>query len=286
MDIRILENGWTVQVDNFDIKNLTPQDAALITKYLLTNTVVVFKNQSLTPEDEIRIAQLFGKLENYRDTNINENFMLDNSEGFISRVTGELNDKGLPGVFGHEHELEWHCNRVSDPNRNPLVWLYSERGSQGSRTSYLNNILTYNDLPQDKKEQFANIKLNVGDVVQYTDYLWQDGTVAPDIRNYRPKLVHTNPLGVTGLFFSWNQIHFIDGMPHEEGRKFIEELRQFAEQEKYMYHHDWQDGDIIIAEQNLSIHKRWEFKHMNKRVLHRMTFDYSNINISELNENN
>jgi alpha-ketoglutarate-dependent taurine dioxygenase len=286
MDIRILDNGWTIQIENFDIKNLTHKDAALITKYLLTNTVVVFKNQSLTPDDEIRIAQLFGKIENYNDSNVNENFILDNSDGFISRVTGELNDKGMPGVFGHEHELEWHCNRVSEPKRNPFVWLYSERGSRGSRTSYLNNILTYNDLSEDKKQQFANIKLNVGDVVQYTDYLCKEGSVPQDITNYRPNLVHTNPLGVTGLFFSWNQIHFIEGMSHEDGRKFIEELRQFAEQEKYMYHHDWEDGDIVIAEQNLSIHKRWEFKHMDKRVLHRITFDYSNINISKLDENN
>lgn len=282
MKIRLHENGWTVFVEDFDIKNLTEQDAEILTKYLLDNTVVVFKNQSLTPNDEVRITQMFGNIENYRETNTKENFILENSGGFVARVTGELNDKGLPGVFGHDHELEWHCNHVSDPNRLPLVWLYSERGSKGSRTSYLNNILTYNDLPKEKQQEYANIKLNLGDVVQFTEYLCEEGTEPPPTTHYRPSLVYTNPLGTKGLFFSWNQIHYIDGWPKEEGRKFIEELRQFAEQEKYIYHHDWEDGDIVIAEQNLSIHKRWEFKHMDKRVLHRIAFDYSKINIQNL----
>ena len=79
----------------------------------------------------------------------------------INRVTGELDEHGRPGLFGHVTELEWHCNRVSDPDRKPIVWLYGEKGTVGSRTSWLNHILTYNDLPQEKKDQFKDIKLNL-----------------------------------------------------------------------------------------------------------------------------
>jgi alpha-ketoglutarate-dependent taurine dioxygenase len=68
-------------------------------------------------------------------------------------------------------------------------------------------------------------------------------------------------------------------MPNEEGRKLIEDLRDFCEQEKYMYHHDWQDGDVIIMEQWLGIHKRWEFSDMEKRVLHRIAMDFSKADI-------
>lgn len=283
MNIQLHENGWTVIVKDFDLKNLTHSDAVILTKYLLTNTTVVFKNQKLTPSDEVKICKIFGNVENYINNNnngiLNDNFILDNSNGYISRVTGELNEQGLPGLFGDEDELEWHCNRVSEPTRKPFIWLYSERGSKGSRTSYLNNILSYNDLSEQQKEEFKKIKLNVGNVVQFTDYLWREGTIPPIIENYKPNLVHTNELGITGLFFSWKQIHFIDGMENKAGREFIENLQQFVEQEKYMYHHDWDDGDVVIAEQNLSIHKRWKFKHIEKRVLHRIAFDYKNIDI-------
>jgi alpha-ketoglutarate-dependent taurine dioxygenase len=71
-------------------------------------------------------------------------------------------------------------------------------------------------------------------------------------------------------------------MSHEEGRKLIEDLRELVEREEFMYHHDWEDGDMVISEQYLSIHKRWEFEHMDTRVLHRMTVDLSNIDIDKL----
>ena len=282
MKIRLHENGWTVFVDDLDIRDITQEQVNIITKYIFTNMVVVFKKQSLTPEDEVRICEMFGHIENFKNSALRKNFLLEHGDGNIIRVSGAKDKDGEPGLFAHVTELEWHCNRVSDPNRKPFIWLYADSGSKGSVTSWLNNIMTYNDLPDQKKEEFKNIKLNVGDVLQYTEYLFEDEFSPPSIKQHRPNLVQTNPMGVTGLFFSFNQIHFIEGMKHEDGRAFIEELRQFVEQPKYIYDHHWDDGDLVISEQLLSIHKRWEFPEIDKRVVHRIAFDYSNINLKDL----
>jgi taurine dioxygenase len=273
MNIRIHENGWTVIVEDINLKEVTQEQVNIIARYILTNTVVVIKKQQLAPADEIRIAGMFGKLQNF--TGNNPGFILKDTDGYINRVSGGLDEHGRPGMFGHVTELEWHCNRVSDPNRFPIIWLYGERGTVGSKTSWLNNILTYNDLPQETKDKFQNLKLNVGNTQQFINYYKGDEYVPQDITHYRPSLVHTNQLGVTGLFFSWNQTHFIEDMDPTEGRKLIEDLRAFCEQEKYMYHHAWEDGDMVLSDQWLSIHKRWEFEHMDKRVLHRIAIDYS-----------
>jgi len=286
MDIRIHENGWTVFLENIDLKNITQEQANIIGRYLLTNTVVVARGQTLTPQDEINICSKLGKIQDFSGTSddfqfnsINPAFLLKDSDGKILRVTGELDEHGQPGMFGHVTELEWHCNRVSDPDRLPVIWLYGERGTEGSRTSWINNILTWNDLPEEKKEFFKTLKLNVGNTQQFAQYYRGDDYQPEDITYYRPNLVHTNQLGVTGLFFSWNQTHFIEGLPNEQGRKLIEDLRDFCEQEKYMYHHDWADGDVVIAEQWLGLHKRWEFPYMERRVLHRIATDFSNCQL-------
>ena len=286
MDIRIHENGWTVFLENIDLRNITQEEANIIGRYLLTNTVVVARGQTLTPQDEINICSKLGKIQDFSGTSddfqfnsINPAFLLKDSDGKILRVTGELDEHGQPGMFGHVTELEWHCNRVSDPDRLPIIWLYGERGTEGSRTSWINNILTWNDLPEEKKEFFKTLKLNVGNTQQFAQYYRGDDYQPEDITYYRPDLVHTNQLGVTGLFFSWNQTHFIEGLPNEEGRKLIEDLRDFCEQEKYMYHHDWADGDCVFHEQWLGLHKRWEFPHMERRVLHRIATDFSNCQL-------
>jgi taurine dioxygenase len=278
MNIRIHENDWTVLVEDVDLKEVTQEQVDVIAKYILTNTVVVIKKQQLTPADEIRIAGMFGRLQNF--TGNNPGFILKDTDGYINRVSGGLDEHGRPGMFGHVTELEWHCNRVSDPDRFPIIWLYGECGTVGSKTSWLNNILTYDSLPQEKKDNFKNLKLNVGNTQQFINYYRGDEYVPQDITHYRPNLVHTNQLGVTGLFFSWNQTHFVEDMDPTEGRKLIEDLRAFCEKEKYMYHHDWEDGDVVISDQWLSIHKRWEFSDMEKRVLHRIALDFSKANLS------
>jgi taurine dioxygenase len=274
MNIRIHENGWTVIIEDINLKEVTQEQVNQIANYILTNTVVVFRGQHLTPEEEIRFCEMFGAVQVYEDHR--SAFLLKEGHQKINRVTGEKDEHGEPGMFGHVHELEWHCNRVSDPDRKPIIYLYGERGTEGSTTSWLNNIITWNDLSEEKKKQFKDLKLNVGNTQQFITY-YGDGYTPKDITYYRPNLVHTNQLGVTGLFFSWNQVHFIEDMENEQGRKLIEELRAFCEQEKYMYHHHWQNGDVVLSDQWLSIHKRHEFAHMDRRVLHRVATDYSKI---------
>lgn len=284
MDIRLHENGWTVLVENFDLNDITQDQVNILAKYLLTNEVILFKKQNLTPEKQVKICQMFGDVRNFNDL-INDHSagcVLKDGDGNIIRVTGALDEHGRPGLFGHVHELEWHCNRVSEPDRKSIIWLYGAEGTKGSRTSWINHILTYQDLPEETKEKIKDYKLDVGSTVQFTGYLYGDDYVPAPIEHYKPPMVYTNQLGITGLFFSWNQIHFIEGLEKQQGRELIEELRQFCEQEKYMYHHDWEDGDLVISEQWLSIHKRWEFEHMDKRVLHRIAMDFSNIDIEKL----
>ena len=47
--------------------------------------------------------------------------------------------------------------------------------------------------------------------------------------------------------------------------------------EEFIYHHDWDDGDVVISEQWLSVHKRWYFEDMDKRLLHRIAFNYDKV---------
>jgi alpha-ketoglutarate-dependent taurine dioxygenase len=63
-------------------------------------------------------------------------------------------------------------------------------------------------------------------------------------------------------------------MDEEQSREFIAELRSHVEQEKYMYHHLWDDGDVVISDQWLGVHKRWAFEKIQTRLLHRATMAY------------
>lgn len=265
------ENGWTPIVEDLNWKEITQEEVNALAKLLLSNTMFVAHQDDLTADDEVRVGKMFGSVEQYSADVINDNFIFKNGgNNHILRVTGEKDEKGSEGMFGHVTELDWHCNRVTQPDRKSIIWLFSERGSVGSRTSYINFQLVYNDLTDNQKAEYETLELDVG-LNAMSDYYNN-----PDFGRYYPKLVHTNQLGIKSLFMPYTQVHFIKGWAKPESRELIEQLRDMLLDPKYVYHHDWQDQDIVVADQWSGIHKRWEFAGMPNRVLHRMATDYSN----------
>ncbi len=275
-------NGWTVILDDFDFAQATQEDINHIAQLLATNTCVVARGQGhLTPEDEIRVCEMFGDIENsdaFSHLPLWHQIMLPGGHGKIHRVTGALDEHGNPGLFGHVSDLDWHCNQPAVPDRKPLVWLMGVSGTVGSRTSWTNNILAYNDLSDSMKECIQDLKLVCGwrkDSYSEFDFSAAKSGKTEDFNeHYTPRMVHTNIAGQTGLFFPFLQFRNFVGMTEDQSREFIKPLIDHVLQEKYMYHHDWQDGDVVIAEQWLGIHKRWRFEGMATRMLHRITFDF------------
>lgn len=271
MNYRLHENGWTIIIDDIDFKTITQDDVNQIAKLIATNTLVIVKKQFLTVAEEVRVTKMFKdpfvfdptdpERDGYKDA------IVPNSEGFLIRVTGAKDEHGNVGFAGDNDELKWHCNDSNRSQRRSIVWLSGEKGTAGSRTTWNNNILSYNDLDQTWKEKVAPIKARM------KHWRNNDDNV-PGEEYWTPNIVHTNIAGITGLFFPFLQIHGLIGVPVTEIDETMKYLTEHTTQEKYLYHHDWEDGDITLSEQWLGIHKRWAFPHMASRLLHRIVFNF------------
>ncbi len=289
MKYHLHENGWTVILDDFDFLTATQDEINQIGCLLATNTLVVARNQGhLTANDEADVCARFGNLEDltpFKDVAPYKNVIIPGTGDRVVRVTGELDEHGEPGLFGHVDDLDWHCNQPGMPNRKPLVWLLGVKGTAGSRTSWTNNIVAYNDLSNEWKEKIKDLKMICGwKKGTYSDFDFGKASGVTENYNehYTPNMVYTNNGNQTGLFFPFLQFRNFVGLTENESRAIIEPLRDHVLQDKYCYHHDWQDGDVVIAEQWLGIHKRWKFDGMPNRVLHRVTFDFDNIDLSNI----
>ena len=130
----------------------------------------------------------------------------------------------------------------------------------------------YNDLSKSEQEELSDIQITLGyKSGSYSDSKFFVEHHATD----RPfNLVHTNDAGKTGFYFPFLQIFGMVGMGEWAFETMMEYLKQHVLQEKYRYDHYWRDGDIVISEQWLTIHKRHEFDNMDTRLLHRIAFDY------------
>jgi taurine dioxygenase len=262
--------GW-VEFLNDDLTSISDQRAKEIGKLVTEKIVVVLRKQSLTVEDELKFAKSCGKVQS---TAGEKGKHLSIADGVL-RVTGKKNEYGEEGLFGHKAALDWHANQPSNVNRMPLIWLYGVEGTAGSRTSWINMIEAHKDLPNDLAEEIKDIEITLG---------YKRGSYSPSTffkehhHKDRPfKIVQTNTAGQTGLYFPFLQIFGMKGLGEEKFVELMEKLKSHVLQEKYIYHHNWQDGDVVISEQWLSVHKRWAFQKMDERVLHRIAFDYSKI---------
>ena len=272
LPIKLHDNNWTVIIDE-DINKLTEDQIIEVFRLVVTNMVVVFKKQSMTPEQEVNFCKVAGTVQ-YYPSNVDrlKHIAVGNH---ILRVTGEKNAECEPGLFGHVSALDWHANQCSNKNRDPLIWLYGVKGTKGSRTSWINMIKAYEDLSEEDKEYIDDFQIYCG---------YEPGKYSPSTffhthvnKENLFNLVMENKEGQKGLYFPFFQTYGIAGISEIEYNYIWQLLYDHVLDEKYTYHHDWDDGDVVISEQWLSVHKRWRFEEMQSRVLHRIAFNYDKI---------
>lgn len=271
-------NDWAIQIEDLDIRTATKEEVFEIGKLTLSNMVTVFKNQDLQPEDEVAFCSKLGKCQfiidptKPKEGQRTEHLAVGNH---ILRVTGQKNDKGEEGLFGHTSALDWHANQASNYDREPLIWLYGVEGTKGSKTSWLNNIASYEAMSDELKQEIKDVKITLG---------YKSGSYSPSkffVEHHatdKPfSLVHTNDAGKTGLYFPYLQILGMIGKTEEQFKDLMGRLVEHVTQPQFIYDHHWEDGDIVLSEQWLSIHKRWAYEKMEERILHRIAFNYENL---------
>ena len=254
-----------------DLRDTSEDNVELIGEALLNNIIVVVNNQNLTPLEEENFCKAIGECQYVKGDRSKHIAISDH----ILRVTGEKNEHGEEGLFGHTSALDWHANQASNPDRSPLIWLYADKGSRGSKTSWINMHIAYEDLPVETKRDLEDIEITLG--YKKGSYSNSEFFVEHHAVDKPFKLVHTNDAGLKGLYFPFLQIFGMVGKTQEEFEDIMAMLKDHVLQDYFRYDHHWEDGDVVISEQWLSIHKRWEFDNMAERVLHRIAFDYSKV---------
>jgi alpha-ketoglutarate-dependent taurine dioxygenase len=268
---------------DIDLSKATYDDVDQISNLIAKHTLVVFKNQMLTLEQEIAFNDKFkdvGSIVNHCDDSFKK-LSVPNSDGKILRVGGLLNEQGNHGIAEHADEMAWHHDfHWNLEYKTCLIMLRAITGVENSKTSWLNNIMSYNDLSQKDKELLRSLKavmkryiyLNVDSFEE--DEKGRKWATGEEYLDYTGDVVRETPLGEKHLYFPFHQIHHFEGMSLDASRDILERISKHITQEKYVYHHEWQIGDVIICDNRTGLHMRHVCPHINIRLLHRAMFDY------------
>jgi alpha-ketoglutarate-dependent taurine dioxygenase len=285
MKVELLENDWTVQVSDIDVKNMTVGEGKVIGKLFLSNLVVVIKDQQMTAEENLDFCKHFGKIDSYSRSKLRERLSesVAVADG-VARVTGALDDDGKPGLFAMKEELDWHTNGTEAHNNiYHGACFYGVKGTVGSRTSWMNLSRAYHDLPEDVKEKIKELH-----AYTKTPHKEEDDPIVKIRRDFdeiwwerRSKIakkVHfVNEIGTEGMIYPHLFMEEFEGYTVQEREELHSFMCDHVLQEKYHYHHDWVDGDVVLSEQRMTQHKRWAFDDIENRLLYRTSFDFRNV---------
>lgn len=275
MKYTLHDNGWTVYAD-IDLNTASTEDLQQLAVLCAHYTVVKVRNQSISVEREVEIVKCFKDpyiLFSPDHTKFKHTAM--DSSGYIGRVTGKLDEYGVPGLAGHADEMLWHHESPAERGQSSIAYLYAEAGTKNSVTVWNNSIVAFKDLDNDTKERIKDLK-----VVQFTNITQNINRSKENFDNRKihshiqTPLVYTNQAGQTGLHLSLYQFERFEGLSREESLEIAEPLFKFITQDKYCYFHEWEDGDVSLSDQWLGVHKRLHFNDMSNRIVHRATFDY------------
>ena len=195
----------------------------------------------------------------------------------VQRVTGEKVDGKWTGIF-QLGKLDWHCN-LNQLHGADGVALQAIRGCENTPTLFMNTIPALKEMPEDLRKKIeGRYATYIYDYEKWGKVMSKEQAMVFKLAGKKPFklwLIQKNAGGTEGIY--WHKFNHMQ-INDDEGHKLRDELEEYLFQDKYIYTHNWEVGDVIIMDQLLTQHKRVPEKDevLENRVLHRLSFRLTN----------
>jgi taurine dioxygenase len=229
------------------------------------NLVILFRDQHLTEDDQVRFGQRFGSpavTHTKRFETQNPAVMLISNVRENGRLIGALPDG----------EMHFHSDQCHQERPAMASMLYSlEVPSRGGNTLFANAYLAYETLPDSTKKKIEGRKaLNAYD---YDNASTRRGTKLGDgVPSCRHPIVRTHPAsGKKALYVNRLMTIEIEGMSRAESDELLNTLFDHQEQPEFIYEHVWRPHDLLLWDNRCALHARTDFSADERRLLRRLT---------------
>ena len=251
-------------------KPLDDATIAAIKRAWSEHLVLLFRNQMLSEEDQVRFARHFGDLQSRprpKEMRAEEGQTKHPEIMLVSniRVDGKLIGS-LP-----DGEMQFHSDMCYIPKPPKGTFLYAiEIPSEGGDTLFANMYKAYETLSPELK---ARLKGKTAVNVFLYGSTSRDGN-KPDF-NVHPHAVHPvvriHPeTGRPGLFINRLMTWNIEGMDDGESKALLDQLFDHIERPEFVYAHKWKVGDLVLWDNRCTLHARTDFSDKERRLLRRV----------------
>ena len=247
--INALSPRLAAEVVGLDLRHpLRPSVRQAVYDAFVRYHVLCFRDQTLTPDEQIAFTEQFGTLERHTLRN------RGTGNPLVHTVTN-LDASGKPS--GKVASTRWHTDKSFRELPSMATILHAiAMPPEGGDTLFADMEAAYDALPVDRKAALDGVRV----VHSWELSLAKNGITisreeAADAPPMAHPLVRVHPdTGRRSLFMGEHASHF-DGRPMEEGRAALAELEAHATGEAFLYRHHWRPGDMLMWDNRCLLHR-------------------------------
>jgi taurine dioxygenase len=256
-------------------KDLSPDTVEAVIDAWHQYLILLFRDQSLTEDDQIRFARYFGNLQQRPRPQAQRAEVAVTKHPEIMLVSNIRENGKLIGSLP-DGEMHFHSDQcyLEKPAKGTCLYAI-EIPSQGGDTLFLNMYDAYEALPPDLRGRIEGRKaLNAflyGSTTREGNAAKLDLSVHP---HYTQPIIRTHPeTGRKALFISRLMTCSVEGMDEAEGQSLLNQLFDHIEQPQFVYPHKWRIGDLILWDNRCTLHARTDFSDKERRLLRRVVVE-------------
>ena len=171
--------------------------------------------------------------------------------------------------------FDWHIDGCTDdiPIMATLLSAHAVAES-GGQTEFASSYAAYDDLTEEEKERFANIR--VVHTIEASQRLFNPDPSPQELELWRSRPAKEHPLiwrhrsGRRSLVLGATTDHVV-GMDVDEGRALLADLLARATVPHRVYRHEWAVGDMVIWDNRGVLHRACPYAATSPRDMHRTT---------------
>lgn len=254
---------------------LDDSDFSRVHQAHLDHHLLVFRDQKITPAQQIEFSRRFGALQ----IHVLHQFQLTDHPEIL--IISNIKENGEPIGLGDAGHF-WHSDLsyVEVPSLGSMLHA-QELPAEGGDTLFANMHLAWDTLDVHLGNKVASLKAEHSYLAQYAELQrrnpWRPNLTAEQIAKVKPVLqpvVRTHPeTGRKALFVSEHFTTRIAGLPEDESRDLLAQLFAHSVKPEHVYRHRWQPHDLIFWDNRSLMHLATGCPEHLRRKLYRTTIE-------------
>ncbi|GGX98680.1 taurine dioxygenase [Pseudoduganella dura] len=241
----------------------------------LEHHVLVFRDQRITPRQQVDFSRLFGPLQ----IHVLRNFQLAGHPEVL--VVSNIVEDGKPIGLGDAGHF-WHSDLSYKEQPSLGSMLHAqELPAEGGDTLFANMHLAYDTLPEALKNEIRHARAEHSYLKQYSELQrrspWRPNLTQAQIDEVKPvvhPVVRTHPeTGRQALFVSEHFTTRIVGIPEDASAALLAELFAHSVKPRHVYRHQWQPHDMVFWDNRSLMHLAAGCPADQRRKLYRTTIE-------------